>query len=263
MPSAKLLWLTKNCVNVTRLSLPPRVQFHPEELERIVHTMTHLQKLEVCWSENIKSLLEISADLKELIIHLKTEPNALQVDEWMWEGICLPPIINIFASNYWIVLHLFKPLLKYYSALPASEISLYRSAKVPMNFHPRLPVLKFRLGQTDRSPVVKASSNGILDLPIDKMDIVEFNYDDKLMHGIVLSLYIMFGSWYKQLISSFSKLTCVTYLSATRLKLIFPEDLKQIANACPNLQWLDLKCCHHCLQNLDGLQSIVNFCPEL
>ena len=47
MPSAKLVWLTENCVNVTQLSLPPRVHFHPAQLERIVYTMTHLQKLDV------------------------------------------------------------------------------------------------------------------------------------------------------------------------------------------------------------------------
>ena len=41
MPSAKLVWLTENCVNVTQLCLPPRVDFYPKELERIVHTMTH------------------------------------------------------------------------------------------------------------------------------------------------------------------------------------------------------------------------------
>jgi len=115
--------------------------------------------------------LEISAGLKELTIHIKTEPNPLQVDEWAWEGIRLPPIINIFTmSNYLKMIHLFNPLLKYYSALPTSKISLYSSAKVPMNLHPHLPVLKFRLGQTARSPVAQASRYGILDLPIDTIN---------------------------------------------------------------------------------------------
>ena len=29
MPLAKLIWLTENCVNVTELSLPPKVYFYP------------------------------------------------------------------------------------------------------------------------------------------------------------------------------------------------------------------------------------------
>ena len=47
IPSAKLVWLTENCVNIIEFSLSPRVYFHPSQLDRNICTMTHLEKLEI------------------------------------------------------------------------------------------------------------------------------------------------------------------------------------------------------------------------
>lgn len=264
MSSAKLVWLTENCVNVTKLSLPPRVYFHPAQLERIACTMTHLQKLDVCWSEHIKPLLEICTDLKELTIHIKkfkSEPPAWELEEWASEGIHFPPVVRIFTkSEYWTVEQLYVLLLKYYSILPASELYLYSSAKIPMNFHPHLPLLRFEFGPTATSPVVKASSYGILGWYNDVISILAFDYDDKVMHCAVPYFS---GPWEKHLNLGFSSLNSITFFSVGHHDSVFPGHLEQIAIACPNLKWLDLKGCDYCLQSLKGLQSIVDMCQNL
>ena len=130
MPSAKLVWLTENCVNVTELSLPPRVYFHPSQLERIVCTMTHLEKLDICWSENIKPLLEICTDLKELIIRLKKfktdQPaSTWEFKEWVNEGIRFPPVVKIFTKNENFMMDdLYRFFSKHYTILPASAFTV-------------------------------------------------------------------------------------------------------------------------------------------
>ena len=53
MPSARIVWLTENCVNVRQLGLPTRTHIYPGQLERVVYAMTNLQILDICWSENI------------------------------------------------------------------------------------------------------------------------------------------------------------------------------------------------------------------
>lgn len=263
--ASKLVWLTENCVNVTRLILPPRVYFHPAQLERIVCTMTLLQELDVCWSEHIKPLLEISVELKELTIRIKkfkSEPVAWQLEEWASEGISFPPVIRIFTkSDYCVLEQLYRLLSKHYSIFPTSELFLYSSAKVPMNFHPQLPLLRFKFGVMATSPVLKASNYGILGLQNDIMHTVKFNFDGKLMYGIVQSL--VSGPKNKYLNLGFSTLSSIRFFTAGYHGGIFSGHLEQLAIACPNLRWLDLQGCCDCLQNLRGLQTVINMCQDL
>ena len=268
MPSAKLVWLTENCVNVTELSLPPRVYFHPSQLERIVCKMTHLEKLDICWSEHIQPLLEICADIKELTIRIKkfkTDPpaSAWELEEWVSEGICFPPVIKIYTKNECFLMgDVYRLFSTYNNILPTSELYFYSSARIPIDIHPQLPLLRFQFSPTGASPVVKASDYGILGLYDDVLNILEFNYDGKVMHGVSLSLYSGPQQIYHYL-SGFSLLSSVTFFDARGYDIIFSGHLEQIAIACPNLQWLDLYGCYNSLRNLKGLQSIVNMCQNL
>lgn len=54
--------------------------------------------------------------------------------------------------------------------LPASELYCYSSARIPMDIHPQLPLLRFQFSPTAVSPVVKASDYGILGLHDDMMN---------------------------------------------------------------------------------------------
>ena len=133
-----------------------------------------------------------------------------------------------------------------------------------MDIHPQLSLLRFQFSPTAVSPVVKASDYGILGLHDDIMNVLEFKYGGKVMHGVALSLYS--GPYLKYLDLRFSTLNSIVFFSADCIngnRIIFPGHLEQIAIACPNLQWLDLCKCYYSLQNLKGLQSIVNMCENL
>ena len=131
-----------------------------------------------------------------------------------------------------------------------------------MDVHPQLPLLRFQFSPSATSSVVKASDYGILGLHDDVMDVLEFNYDGKVMHGVALSL--MSGPYQKYLyLAGFSSLSSVAFFKARGCSSIFSGHLEQIAIACPNLQWLDLHGCYNSLQNLKGLQSICNTCQNL
>ena len=265
MLSAKIVWLTESCVNVTQLSLPTRTYIHPGQLDRIMNTMTHLQKLDVCWSEDIKPLLEIGADLKELTIHMKKfkgELPAWEVEDWASEGISLPLVVRVFTkTDYSMMAYLYRLLSKCYSTLPVCKFLLYSNAKIPMNCHPNLPLVRCEFGQTATSPVVRASSYGILGLHNDMSSILEFSYNGEVMHCATLSLLSVPRDKYLNL--TFSTLSSVTFFIAGFCGDIYPGHLEQIAIACPNLQWLNLKGCYESLQSLKGLQSIVNMCQDL
>lgn len=264
MPSAKIVWLTEHCVNATQLQLPPRVYFHPAQLERSLCAMTHLEKLDVCWSEHIRPLLEICADLKELKIHIKkikTEPRDWKLAEWASEGIRFPSVVRIFTKcGIHMMEESYAFLSKHYSVLPACEFYLYSSAKIPMNCHPHLPLLSFKFGPTASSPFVKASNYGILGFYDDILNVMEFNYDGKVMYGAMPSFYS--GPHVAPLDRGFSTLSSITFFIAG-YETIFPGHLEQIAIACPKLQWLDLYGCSDCLQSLKGLQAIVTMCQDL
>ena len=208
-------------------------------------------------------MLEICAHLKELTIHIKkfkSKSPTWELEKWANEGVYFPPVVRIFAPlNYCCNWHDF--LSRHCTILPANELYIYSSARIPMDIHPKLPLLRFRFGLTAASPVVKASDYGILGLSNDFMNVLEFNYDGKVMHGILLSK--LSSSNQKYLDLRFSTLNSIVFFSVRNSKIIFPGHLEQIAIACPNLQWLNLSKCCNSLQNLKGLQSIVNMCENL
>lgn len=266
MASGKLVWVTENCVNVIQLCLPQKVHFYPAQLEKIVSTMAHLKKLDVCWSENIEPLLEICAPIEELTIRIKNfknEPPEWDLEEWIEEGIHFPPVVRIFTKfEYHKMAELLVILSKYYTLFPPSKITVYSSTKLPINVHPQLPLLRFELGPAAVSPIVKPSNYGILGLFHDMMDVLEFNCDGKVMHGALPSLFS--GPQEKHQDLGFPTLSSITFfITGFCHGDIFPGHLEQIAIACPNLQWIDLKGCDYCLRSLKGLQSIVDNCRKL
>ena len=266
VPSSKVVWLTETCVNVKELCLPKRSYFSSGQLERIVNTMTHLQKLDVCWSNYIKPLLEISGGLKELTIHMsqsKHELPAWDVEDWVREGIHLPSVVKIFIlADYCAIECLYKKLSKYSSSLPGCELFLYSNARIPFSYQPRIPLLRCNFGSAGASYIVKPSSYGILGFHNDMMNILECDYDNKIMYCGMLSYFAIPQNVHCNV--SLPSLSSVTFLSLWFYSdNIYPGHLEQIAIACPNLRWLDLQGCCESLQSLKGLQSIVTVCQDL
>ena len=268
VPPSKVVWLTETCVNVKKLSLPTRAYFRSGQLERIVNTMTHLQKLDVCWSDYIKPLLEISGNLKELTIRMpqskkfKYEPPAWDVEDWVREGIHLPSVVKIFIhADFYAIEYLYEKLSKYSSSLPDGELFFYSNARIPISCHPQIPLLRCNFGPAGASYVVTPSNYGILGFRNDRMNILEFDYDDKIMYCGVLSCFAIPQNVHHNV--RFLSLSSITFLSMWLCSDIFPGHLEQIAIACPNLRWLDLQGCCDSLQSLKGLQSIVTICQDL
>ena len=109
-----------------------------------------------------------------------------ELEEWVNEGVYtyFPPVVKIFMKvDYCMMYGLDSILSKYYTNLPSSELYIYSSAKIPMDIHPQLPLLRFQFSPTAALPVVKASDYGILGLHDDVLNVLEFNYNGKVMHG--------------------------------------------------------------------------------
>ena len=101
----KILEMVQYCKNVTHLSLPLGTQLYLVHLEEILHTMTHLQTLDVFASGvYIHDLLEVTAiNVKELKLRIRGDDatrTLRNLQSWVNEGNTLPPTINILLMPW-------------------------------------------------------------------------------------------------------------------------------------------------------------------
>ena len=163
-----ILEMTHYCPKVTYLSLPRYTQLSLDHLEDIVHTMTHLEQLDVFTSsikcgypsscrDFIEQLLEVTtASVKKLIIKIdlsccRGTHAVLDVFKKLLKNIHanhpLPSVINILMNEGDIV---YSNILESWPAssytTASLEIGLYDIARVPMDLYPSILLRKFQFG---------------------------------------------------------------------------------------------------------------------
>ena len=290
MTSPTILEMAHYCPNVTHFSLPRYTQLSLDHLEEIVHTMTHLEQLDVfiaslkcryplcLQADIIKRLLEITtASVKKLVMKIdlyychesvNVVLNAL-IKLLKNADHPLPSIINILMCKEDIVYNnsSILELANLKSCLPSSytiaslEIGLYDIARVPMNLYPPIPLLKFQFGPTAKPPFIKLSDYGILGLSSDIFYLCDYNHYGKTRLSISPNYYYSHLVKDKHLhcIGNFNAVSNVDFSCVN----ICPGHLKQLAIACPNLEQLNLKSVQNSLQSLQGLHVIVDTCRNL
>ena len=185
---ANILEMTRYCPKMTHLSLPRYTQLSLDHLEDIVHTMTHLEQLDVFTSsikcgypssrkDVIKQLLKVTtASVKKLVIKIDllycrdTVHVLLDAFEKLLKNADhpLPSVINILMYEGDTDVLIFSSILESWQAssytIASLEIGLYDIARVPMDLYPSIPLRKFQFGPAPKPPLIKLSDHGILGL---------------------------------------------------------------------------------------------------
>ena len=282
---ANILEMTHYCPKVTYLSLPRYTQLSLDHLEEIVHTMTHLEQLDVFTSsikcgypssheDVIEQLLEvITASIKKLVIKIdlsyckgiSTVYIVLNVFKKLLKNTDhpLPSVINILTYEGLDVLT-FSTLLQSWPTssytIASLEIGLYDIARVPMDLYPSILLRKFQFGPAAKPPLIKLSDHGILGLNSDIFYLSDYDHYGKAR----LSVSPKYDSHlvkdkHLHCISNFNFVSNVDFSYVN----IYPDHLEQLAIACPNLERLDLRNARNSLQSLQGLRAIVDTCQNL
>jgi len=164
---SKLVQLLEYCSNVTELYLPT-TKLNPQQLGKVVKLMTCLQKLDTRQDDDIKQLIElVNVDLKELTIRIqkyKWRNNSIEswMNVWIFRKFVPQKINIIYMSSSCVEISDFmrSGLYCWETSNPQSppgrsgQIKFYRSANLPLNLHPVLPVFQLDFGQTAVLPMV-------------------------------------------------------------------------------------------------------------
>ena len=290
-----LLEMMHYCPKVTHLSLPRYTQLSLDHLEEIVHTLTHLEQLDVFTSSikcglssresiiiNYIRLLEVTiASVKKVTLkfdwdegddcfnYVKSIEDVMYaLEELIQNNHPLPSIINLLI--YYLeglimwsghddgILESF-PASSY--TIASLEIGLYDIARVPMDLYPSIPLKKFQFGPVAKPPLIKLSDHGILGLNRDIFHLSDYDHYGKARLSVRPKYYNLDLVKDEQLryISNFNSISNISFSSVN----IYPDHLKQLAIACPNLERLNLRRARNSLQSLQGLRAIVDTCQNL
>ena len=191
-----ILMMTHYCPKVTHLSLPRCTQLSLDHLDDIVHTMTHLEQLDVFTSsikcgypssheDVIKQLLVVTTfSVKKLVIKIDLSCQSIcTVLDILKELLKnadhpLPSIINILMYEGDIVYSLESWQASSYT-ISSLEIGLYDIARVPMDFYPSIPLRNFQFGPAAKPPLIKLSDHGILGLDKDIFYLSDYDHCGK------------------------------------------------------------------------------------
>ena len=268
LTSANILEMAQCCTKVTHLSLPRNLSL--DHLEEIVHTMKHLQQLDVFVNgAHMESrLLATAAGVKKLTISFDDEVDNLGSLKTLLEGIkqqgdSFPSVINIYVprSYYAAKNQLFQFWSTWSPKLPSFEVGLYEIRRVPINLYPSIPLMKFQFGPAARPPLIKLTDHGILGLKPDKFHFTEYDHYGKVRHSITVQCFVIY-TVKEQHFNCISNLYSVSNVDFYGMN-IYPGQLEQLAIACPNLERINLLDNTNCLQSLKGLQALVNKCQNL
>ena len=148
--------------------------------------------------------------------------------------------------------------------LPPFKIRLYDTVPTTMNLFLPVPVRSYKFGAAVKAPtLIQLPAYGIVGL---KENIFHFSeYIDD--HGIVSHAVTLDHGDCGSLIEE-RHITCIPHLHTVSYVDISYENvssnhLQQLAVACPNLQQLHLQGNGNCLNDLQGLQAIVDKCKNL
>ena len=292
---ANLLEMMHYCPKVTHLSLPRYTQLSLDHLEEIVHTMTHLEQLDVFNSSikcdlschesifiNYIHLLEVTtANVKNLILKFDWDEgeNCLNyfrcIEDVMYalkESIQnnhpLPSIINLLICDLeGLIMYsghyqgIFESFTASSYTIASLEIGLYDITRVPMDLYPSIPIWKYQFGPAAKPPLIKLSNHGILGLNRDIFHLSDYDHYGKARLSVSPKYYDLdlVKDQHLNYISNFNSVSNVDFSSMN----IYPDHLKQLAIACPNLERLNLRSARNTLQSLQGLRAIVDTCRNL
>ena len=130
-----------------------------------------------------------------------------------------------------------------------------------MNLYPSIPLLKFQFGPAATPPLIRLTDHGILDIQDDTFHFTDYNYYGEVRHSITAKLYDLHAvkEYHFTCISNLYSVSNVDFRNMN----IHPGHLEQLAIACPNLERINLAKASRCLQNLKGLQAVVEKCQNL
>ena len=282
-----ILEMIHYCPKVTHLSLPRKTHLSPDNLQEIVHTMTHLEQLDVftssitCGMSFIRLLEITTARVKNLTLKFDWDEgencfNYVESIEYvvyilkvlLENNNPLPSIINLLICDQGLPLWLsryerLESCLASSYTIASLEIGFYDITRVPMDLYPSIPLRKFQFGPAAKPPFVKLSDHGILGLDKDVFYLSDYYHYGNLKASLrVSSKYYdsdLLKDKHLHCISNFNSVSNVNFSNVN----IYPDHLEQLAIACPNLERLDLRYARNSLQSMQGLHSIVDTCQNL
>jgi len=261
-----LVEMLQYCNNVRHLSLtfPVGTVLHPGQLELVVQHMKYLQMLDIPWEVDIKSLLLICLNLKELTVYIHKWEISCDAwfDEWVSIGFRPPNLNIVFTSNHLPSTNeLVQRWQLWNTKVPINHtacLKLYVRFKIPLNISLTLPAFQLQFSPTAVLPFVEAKHCGIPGLD----DNVHLQFTDRSSGNKTVYKVTKVLGFYPS-IYCVRSLYSVTHFDVTRYASLLPDHLEQLAIACPNLQQLKLRNCYECLKNLHGLSVIANHCHDL
>ena len=276
--ASKLVKFLQHCGNVRHLSLPQETKLSLEQLTNILQHMECLSVLKVRLSSEMSyiSLLQLISNVEDLTVYFREHhPNYWylhMLHEWVVNKNA-PKNLNLVGFLYHDTLMLSDSLLlglidiwpQWNADVPAGRVAclrlfMYVSMHLPLSLSYTSPLLQLQYGEGIHLPLVKATKFGLLGLREDLLLLTNCTYQSITVHKAKL-VSLSVGD--TLLNGSVTNLTFVTYFDVGREKYIHSGHLEQLAIACPNLMWLNLRYNMECLQSLQGLEVIARCCKKL
>ena len=269
MPS-KLVKFLQHCGNVRHLSLSQDIKLNSEQLTKVLQPMVYLSVLNIRLSIPLSSLLQLTSRVEELTVYVKEGHTDEWYDilhEWL-VNINAPENLNVAFNDHYLArlkVDLLHSWSQWNTEMPATRTAClrfyaYETRYLPLNLSLSLPVFQLQYGQKTRLPIVKASKFGLLGLTTDSLLLTDCVYEGKVMHKAKLCS-LPDGDVVN---STVADLSFVTYFdSGIHNRHLRSGHLEQIALACPNLAWLNVRGNSRCLQSLQGLEVISRCCQNL
>ncbi|XP_065908495.1 uncharacterized protein [Dysidea avara] len=273
----RLVEMLQYCSNVQHLSLPS-TKLDPEQLRMTIHHMGCLQTLElkVDNDSDIKQLFLNTGQLRELTIIL----NRCRFDlppklfKYWKESQFKPPSFNVISSTDYSSTEKLVNYATQFTTIPTgttANFRLYnRPRKLPLNLFHTLPYYQLQVEGSGQVtiPCVKLSDFGILGLDNDVALMTDCQCGGRTL---CMVMYLERHQTHDYIVDKtmdyrigrFGNLSCVTHFDLSCCFSLRSGHLEQLAVACPNLQRLNLQGCYHCLESLQGLQTIASHCHNL
>ena len=261
----KLNEMLQYCNNVRHVSLPVVMTLSPDQLALLgeaVQHMKHLHTLDIGWDgEQIKPLLLVGSNLKELTVYSGLRVCGTWINEWL-DMTFRPANLNILIDNYDKV-HELEGVVQNWqlwnSKVPPdhfANLKIYGCFKAPLSLYSIVPIFQLQFGHTAVLPFVQPEQCGLQGL--DCLQVTDCCEDGKIIYKATNTLFSP-----PQWNNSIAGLHFLTQLDVMKCDSLTPSYLEQLAITCPNLQRLVLSRCTECLTSLHGLRAVARYCQSL
>ena len=275
MKISEMAKLLHYCSNLTHLSLPvvdySEKSFNDpdDQLCEAIHQMKYLETLKVFCCGSYEPYVKLKIALKELTVNIviHSEKDIMGFQNWIMNGFN-PPNLNIIVLNDSISTAMIMLREFLLNAWPIWNVRVptghtaclksYISYKPPLNLFQNAPVFQIRYGEMVTFPFVHASNLGI-----DKYFLLtDHNDSGKMIHKAKIYSERSFA-WSFNIHDHMHRQDKIQNIgNLTELDLSNSNiDFKQIINACPQLQRLNLQ--NYTTLRLEDLQMIATCCCNL